>query len=148
MANHDAVDLFNKNVQSGHLGNVIAVHGSKTPSAAGAADKIRLCKIPAGFEAFRLTIKNADLDSNGAPTLTCKVGYEHVDGTTGDDDAFVATGSTILQSASGVAGNTFVVKPVRIEKDAILVITVVAGALTFAAGEVTGILEGIGLGAK
>ena len=149
MANIDAVDLPYKNVPSSHLANVVAVTGSRTLAAnPTAADAIRLCKIPPGFQAYRLTIKNADLDSNGTPTLVISAGYRPVDGSAGVDNAFIAAGSTILQAASGVGGNSFFVKPVAIEKESYLVLVVGTAAATFAAGEITAVLEGIGVGVK
>src|SRR5262245_9263640 len=148
MTNYNAVDLFSKNVQTPHAGNQVAVWGAVTPTAMLTTDKVRVCRIPAGFEAFRLNIKNADLDSNGTPTLAVKIGFEYEDGSGGTDNAFVASGSTIFQSASGVAGNNFLIKPITIDKPAFLTITPTANAATYAAGEIVGVLEGIGRGAK
>ncbi len=148
MANFNAVDLFSKHVQTSHEGNQVVSHGSITPTAGASGDTYKVCKIPPGVEAFRLTIKSGDLDTNVSPTIACKIGYAPVDGSAGDDDAFVATGSTILQAASAVTGNVFVVKPVRIEKESFLVITLTAAAATFAAAEITAIVESAGLGAK
>lgn len=148
MANFNAVDLFSKRAQSSYDGNQVIVHGAVTPTGGALGDKYRLCEIPAGVEAFRLTIKNTDLDSNASPTLAIKAGYENKDGTTGDGAAFAAAGSTILQSVSGVGGNVFFVKPVAIEKDAILVLEVTTAAATFASGEIVAVLEALGRGAK
>lgn len=148
MATYSATDLLTKNIFGSHEQNGVVVSGSITPGAATLNDVYRVCRIPAGFIAHRLTVKNADLDSNVSPTLTIKAGYLPVDGSAGVDNAFIASGSTILQSAAGVAGNAFVVKPVAIEKESYLVITVTASAATFAAGEITCILEGEGLGSR
>lgn len=134
-----------------HGGNAYEEVDSVTPTGGAAADIYRFGPFPAGLQVGDIAIKNADLDSNGAPTLAIKGGYSFVDGSAapaGADQAFIATGSAILQSASPVGGNRFLVKPVEIQKDWFLDLVVTNVAATFASGEITAFVRGKAVGAK
>jgi len=148
MASYRAVDLLTKSIPSSFYGGPVTVAGALTPAGGLLADKYYPVRIPAGTDVYRVTIKNADLDSNGGPTLAIKIGYEPIDGSTPVTDAFVAAGSTILQAVAAAGGNMFAFKPVRVDKESYLVIEVSTVAATFAAGEITAIVEGMGLGTK
>ena len=111
-----------------------------------AADTVRCCKIPGGTKVDRVVIKNGDLDSG--TTLTDMIGYEHIDGSTGDDaDAFCATGATTRQAAATTTYEIF--PPVLVEKDSWLTLTAVDAATGLAATvSVEGKVEGEYVGIK
>lgn len=145
MASFNAPDLNSKARHMGGYGNAVIIHGSVTPGAATAADVIRPVMIPAGLEVTGVRIVNDDL---AATALAIKIGYEPVnaaDGPLADDDYFLATGSTILQTA-GTTELAF--KPIKFEKPVYLIITVTTTAGTFAAGNITAIVTGDGVGVK
>ena len=145
MASFNAVDLYTKSRHLGGYGNATVVHGSVTPTAATALDVFRPVMIPAGVEVTSVRIVNDDL---AASALAVKIGYEPVnaaDGPTADDDYFVATGSTILQTA-GTTELAF--RPIKFEKPVFLTITVTTTAVTFASGNITAIVTGDGIGVK
>jgi hypothetical protein len=152
MATFTADDLNYKPVHHSVIGNTFTYSGSVTPTAGASGDIYRTLKMPAGFKPHLVRIKNADLDSNGSPTIACKVGYSYVDGSSapsGADTAFAAAGQTFLQSATAAgAGTQFFVKPFELAKDAYLDIVLTANAATFASGEITVCVVGEGVGAK
>lgn len=148
MATFSAIDLNTKARHMGGHGNAVVVHGSVTPTAGASGDVYKPMRIPAGVYVTDVDIVNDDLDSNGAPLIACKIGYEPVnsaDGPTADDDYFVAAGSTILRSAARTALNF---QPIKFEKDVFVTVTLSAAAATFASGKVTAIVKGDGEGVK
>jgi hypothetical protein len=139
LAYQDAADL---NTKLGYMhsdGNSMRVTGQVAVASNPAAnDIIRFCVIPAGMVVDEVIIANADLDSNGAPTLVHSLGFEPVDsgdGPTADYAYFAAAGQTTLQSASdGKSFNKFA--PKKFERAVYLCAKVGTGAATFAAGTV------------
>lgn len=113
-----------------------------------AADVIQPVLVPAGTEVHRVVIKNTDLDSNGAPALTAKIGFTPADGSAAPAgaDTAVATNGAWGQSAATTTYEIF--PPYRVEKDSYLNIVVGTGAATGAAGTVYAKVEGEGLGIK
>ena len=111
----------------------------------GAGDKVRCGKIPGGTKVDRVVIKNGDLDSG--TTLTDMIGYEPIDGSTGDADAFCATGATTRRAAATTTYEIF--PPVLVEKDSWLTLTAVDAATGLAATvSVEGKVEGEHVGIK
>jgi len=145
MATFAAPDIALKAVHSGLLSNQGVYHGAVTPTAGASADIYRPLRIPAGTRPFRVTFRNGDLDTNGTPTIACKVGYSYVDGSAapaGADTAFAAAGQTFLQVATAVGGGTqFMVKPFSVAKEAYLDIVLTTVAATFASAEVAAVVE-------
>jgi len=148
MAIFNAPDLGTKPRHMGEFGNAVVVWGSVSPTAGASGDVYRLLIIPAGLEVTDVEIVSDDLDSNAAPALAAKVGFSPLNPTDGpaeDDDYFAAAGSTALQAA-GRTSLSF--HPIKFERPVILIITLTAAAATFAAGKVTAIVKGDGLGIK
>lgn len=105
-------------------------YGIATVSAALAiGDKVRCGRIAGGTKIDRIVINNGDLDSG--TTLTDKIGYEPIDGSTGDDDAFCASGATARRAAATTTYEIF--PPVLVEKDSWVTLTCVAAATGLAA---------------
>lgn len=139
---------YSHNIPSGDKGNrVVFVNEADVSVALVAADKVRPVLIPAGTKVDRVVIKNGILDS-GSDTLTAKIGFEHVDGSTGGDDAIVAvTGANALIAAATTTYELF--PPYTADKDSHLVITCVVGANAMAAATtVHAKVEGEALGVK
>lgn len=114
-------------VFSCEYGNRVVFQGSAAVSAAlVAADKVRMCKIPGGTLVDRVVVSTGDMDTGSTPALTDKIGYEPMDGSTGDDDAFCASGATARRSATTTTYEIF--PPVLVAKDSWLTLTCVADA--------------------
>jgi hypothetical protein len=142
-----ATDL-NRDRFMGGYGNGWIGLGTVTPAAGTSGDIYYPMLIPAGVMVTDVDIVNDDLDSNGAPTITCKVGYSPVnsaDGPTAADDYFAAAGKTFL-NAAGRTSLAF--QPIKFEKPVYLIVTLTASAATFASGKVTAIIKGDALGVK
>lgn len=147
MATFNATDLFYKDLHVGQYGNATILDGSVTPTAGANGDIYRPLIIPAGVRVCSIQIDNADLDSNGAPLIACKVGYSPVRGSspTADDAYFAASGQTFLRAP---ARTTLQFAPITFQNDVFLLITLTAAAATFASGRVTAIAYCINLGVK
>jgi hypothetical protein len=114
-------------VFSCEYGNRVVFQGSASVSAAlAAADKVRMCKIPGGTLVDRVVVSTGDLDTGSTATLTDKIGFEPLDGSTGDDDAFCASGATTRRGAATTTYEIF--PPVLVAKDSWLTLTCVADA--------------------
>lgn len=147
MATFNAADLNTRNRHMGGYGNAVVVYGSVTPTAALFGDIYRPVIIPAGLDVTDIDIINDDLDSSGAPTITCKVGFAPLnaaDGPFAVDDYF-ASGKTFLNT---VGRTSLAFQPIKFEKPVFLTITLSSGAATFASGKVTAIVKGDGIGVK
>jgi hypothetical protein len=132
----------------GAYGNAAVTWGSVTPASGISGDIYRPLIIPAGMEVTDVDIVNDDLDSSGAPTIACKVGFSPVsaaDGPTGDDAYFASAGKTFF-NAAGRTSLAF--QPVKFDKPVYLIITLTASAATFASGKVTAIVKGDAAGIK
>ena len=134
MATYNAADLLTRPVRGTGEGTVIPIRGSMTPAGGALNDVWRIARIPAGSYVLSGQMKNADLDSNGSPTLEVKNGNLPNDGSAGDDDAF-GSAITQLQAAAGPTNMNFS-QGVYVEKDSFLVVTVTTAAATYAAGVV------------
>lgn len=114
-----------------------------------AADIIKLCRVAAGTDVHRVTVKTTELDSNGAPSLTAKIGFTPCDGSaavSGADTAVLADAAW-GQNAETVTTNIF--PPYRVEVDSWLTIVIGTGAATEAAtGTVSAKVEGEALGVQ
>lgn len=114
-----------------------------------AADIIKLCRVPAGTDVHRCVVKTTELDSNGAPSLTAKIGFTPCDGSaavSGADTAIAADGAW-GQNAETVTHEIF--PPYRVEVDSWLTIVIGTGAATEAAtGTVSAKVEGEALGVQ
>lgn len=131
---------------SSSFGNrVVTIDKATVTANLAIGDKVRCGIIPAGTLVDRLVINNGDLD--GGTTLTDKIGYEPIDGSTGDDDAFCASGATTRRSAATTTYEFF--PPIKVTKDSFVTLTVVAAATSLgASADVYAKMEGEILGAK
>ena len=115
MATVSASDI-NKALYSGDRGNCGIFYGTVTATPA-TGDVWRLCKLPAGFKVVQVILANADLGT-AAPA---DIGYEHIDGTTGDADAFGA--AQALGTAATATIDYLHDAPVTLAKDSFLTLT-------------------------
>jgi hypothetical protein len=148
MATFTSVDINTKARFMGGYGNVCETWGSVTPTAGASADIYKVVMIPAGVEVTDVDIVNDDLDSNGSPTIACKVGYTPVDSNDGpaaSDAYFAASGKLFLNAAQRTA---LAFQPIKFEFPVYLIITLTASAATFASGQVTAIVRGLAAGRK
>lgn len=131
---------------SGNYGNRVVYADNAVVSANIAnADKIRLCRIPAGTLVDRVVIVNPDLDSG--TTLTTKAGFAAVDGSAMPANSDVAVHAAAATTWRAAATTTYEINPpFLVTKDAYL--EVVAGAAGAGTGTVYGKVEGEILGAK
>lgn len=131
-------------------GNTVTLGGTVNAGADAVGDIYRFGPFPPGVEPDFLTIINAELDT-GVDAIAVKAGYSYQDGSAapvGADEAFIATGSVIFQTASPVQGNQFAIAPFEITKAWFLDIEVEVSAGTFAAGDVTAVMRGKAKGPK
>lgn len=114
-----------------------------------AADIIKLVRVAAGTDVHRVVVKTTELDTNGAPTLTAKIGFTPIDGSaavSGADTA-VAADAAWGNNAETVTHEIF--PPYRVEVDSWLTIVIGTGAATEAAtGTVSAKVEGEALGVQ
>lgn len=103
-------------------------------SAPGVGDTLDFL-IPGGVEVCHVQIRPDDLDTNGAPTLTFQTGYRAArsDSALAESASYFASTKTSMQNGS-VLDCMF--KPIVFNEDWILQLKIIAGAATFAAGEV------------
>lgn len=151
MATFKAADLFHRAVRATGEGNAQVYWGTIKPTAGASGDIYRIMKLPAGFHPTLIQLFNGDADTGGTPTIAFKMGYKSIAGTTDgdDDDAYIATGDTSLQSAN--TGKFFHVDPRAVKvlsEDKWLEIVLTAAAATFASVDITVVMYGDGLGAK
>ena len=148
MAIYNATDLNTKNRHMGGYGNAVVVYGSVTPTAAIFGDVYRPVVIPAGLDVTDVDIVNDDLDTSGAPTINCKVGFaplNAVEGPPAVDDYFASAGKTFLNTAGRTS---LAFQPIKFEKPVFLTLTLTGGAAAFASGKVTAVVKGDGIGVK
>ena len=99
-----------------------------------AADVIQMVPVPKGARISAVRLASADLDTNGTPTITMKVG----DG--GDDDRFI-TSSTIGQTGGVANLNAQTGLGYEYTADDTVDITFGVASATFAAGDITLVVE-------
>lgn len=133
MANVNATDIT-KSVKSDG-GNASTFYGTLTATPA-TGDVWRLCKVPAGFHVTEAVLINADLGT-AAPA---DFGYEHIDGSTGDDDNAFGDDLALGTASTGTIAY-FPDAPVAIEKDSYITLTF--GTInTGASGKVSCLVKG------
>jgi hypothetical protein len=139
-----------KRVHGAEYGNAVIASDSLAVVAGdvAAASVNKLCPIAGGTTVHRVVIKNTDLDSNGTPTLTAKIGFSPIDGSAaaaGQDTAVAANGAW-GQAAATTTYEIF--PPVFVDKDSYLTLVVGTGAATGAAGTIYAKVEGEAVGLK
>jgi hypothetical protein len=95
-----------------------------------------------------IDIVNDDLDASGTPAIGCRIGFAPVNASEGpaaDDAYFSASGNGLFRTAGRTA---LAFQPLKFERPVFLTITITAAAATFAAGRVTAIVKGDGIGIK
>ena len=115
--------------RSCEYGNRTVHQGSTAVSTKlGAGDKVRMCKIPGGTLVDRVVVKTGDMETDGTPTLTDKIGWEPADGSTVTDAdvAFCASGATTRRAVATTTYEIF--PPVLVTKDSWLTLTCVDAA--------------------
>src|SRR5690242_7123224 len=130
MATFKATDL-NRDRFMGVYGNGFIGFGTVTPTAGATGDIYFPLLIPAGAMVTDVDIVNDKLDTNGSPTLACKVGFMPInsaDGPAADDAYFAPSGNTLLRNAGRTS---LAFQPVKFEKPVYLIVTLTAPAATF-----------------
>jgi hypothetical protein len=144
---------------------VFTPQGAGTPGVAygtiaiaanpSAADIIQLCRLPAGAIVYGGFLRMTDMDTNGSPTLDIDIGWA-ANGGTGTSDAadpdgfgnfgvengtavtnYLAEGGSLLQ----LNGTLATLGVVSFTKETIIQATVNAVAATFAAGQLTVVVD-------
>lgn len=143
MANYQSADLNSKALYSSDDGNTGIYYGTSAATSTNIAtgDKLRICKVPAGFNALKATVVNTTFGT----TVPATIQFEPIDGSAAV--TFGSTDGVTLQTASA-NGSLFAKAPVYVAKDSyvtLLIGTVSAGNGT---GVATVIVEGEILGAK
>ena len=137
MATYNSGDLA-KSVRSSALANGQVYSGSLTPSAnVGTGDVLKFCVIPAGTVVDSVVVVNATLGT-AAPG---DIEFAPVDGSTKTTFA-----SAFAFGTANASGALVAKKPVLVAKDSVLQVTL-GTVNTGAAGEVTLVARGEGLGA-
>lgn len=139
-----------KPVHAAEYGNAVKFHDQITTVAgdAAAASIICLVKVAAGTEVDRVVVKNTDLDTNGTPAMTAKIGFAPIDGSAavaGADTAIAADG-VFGQAAATTTYEIF--PPYLVEVDSWLSIVVGTASATAAAGTISAKVEGIAKGVR
>jgi hypothetical protein len=132
-------------------GNASVFFDSKAVTNADidAADIIKLCRVAAGTDVHRVTVKTTELDTNGSPTLTAKIGFTPVDGSAAVSGADVAVLADAAWGNNAETVLTEVFPPYRVEVDSWLTIVIGTGANTEAAtGTVYAKVEGESIGVQ
>lgn len=114
-----------------------------------AADIIQLVRVAAGTDVHRVVVKTTELDTHGSPTLTAKIGFTPIDGSTAVSGADTAVASDAAWGQNAETTTHEVFPPYRVEVDSWLTIVIGTGANTEAAtGTVYAKVEGENLGVK
>ncbi|MEN6540821.1 MAG: hypothetical protein ABFC67_14535 [Mizugakiibacter sp.] len=138
-----------KQIQSSGVGNSVVFHDQVAVAAAdvGAADVIQPVIVAAGTYVHKVRTKTTDLDSNVTPTLTAKIGFTPVDGSAAPSGADTAVSADAAWGQAAEVKSFDVIPPYLVEKDSYLNIVVGTGSATAAAGTVSAVVEGEGVGA-
>lgn len=142
MALFKPANLNSQKSNGGAYGNTVTFANDVTPTAFTTTDVIQPLLIAAGTLITALSIDNDDLDSNGTPLATAKIGYVYADGTAAPAgaDAIFGSGLTIFRATARTA---LQFKPFLVTKDIVVTIVPTANAATFAAGKISAIATGI-----
>lgn len=138
--NYDNTELFTKAIHGNVHGNLVGYKGTvNTPVGLAAADKVRLCKVPAGVDINSVTLNNTAIGA----TVTGQLQLEPTDGTAATIYVASATGLATAQP------NGVMYAPVgfKTTKESYLVL-LINSMTTPAAGTVNAVLEGILEGVK
>ena len=143
MATYNSADLNSKPLFSGDKGNSAAYYGTSVATGTNLAtgDKIRVCKVPAGFVANEAIVVNTSFGI----TAPAGIQFEPLDGSTPVD--FVAAGGVTLQTASA-NGTMFARAPVTVAKDSYVTLLVGTVGTPNGTGVATVIVNGEYFGAK
>lgn len=149
MANLDAVDLNTRGMHSAPYGDSVTHEGTCTTVAATAnGDILRLVRIPAGTRINEVVLQNEQVDSNGAPTVTGKLGFTPVNSTDGPaaNDAYWFASAAMLRTK---AATLMAAQPVTFEYDVYVILTLTAAIATLVVGaKVTVLVKGRPVGTK
>jgi hypothetical protein len=94
-----------------------------------AADVVQILKVPKNCTVLWVQAIASDMDTNGAPTMSFKIGD-------GDDDDYYVAASLIGQTGGVVQSNVFTARPKTYANDDTIDITWITAAATFAAGTI------------
>jgi hypothetical protein len=120
-----------------------------TNSDIDAADIVKLVRVAAGTDVHRVVTKTTELDSNGAPSLTAKIGFTPIDGSAAPAGADVAISADAAWGQNAEVKTFEIFPPYRVEKDSWLTVVIGTGAATEAAtGTVSAKVEGEALGVQ
>lgn len=144
MATYNAVNVAGANQHMAEMGNAVIYDDRVVISSAlQNGDKVRLIRIPAGTKVTKLNVVNPPLDAG--TTLTAKIGWEYVDGSSGGvDNNFFASAAVWRTAAKTVYLPD---QPFVADKDIYIIGTVTANATTNT-GTIYSSVEGIGVGVK
>lgn len=134
MANLDALDLNTRPMQAGPYGNAVIHEGTATTIAGTAnGDIARIVRIPAGTRIQEVTLQNDQVDSNGAPTITAKVGFTPVNATDGPaaNDAYWFASAVALRTK---AATLYAAQPITFAFDVYIIVTITAAIATLVVG--------------
>lgn len=132
MADRDATNLNNRQMHESSFGNAVVEYDEYVTSALANGDVVRMIRVPGGSRILNVELITDQVDSNGAPTVTCKAGYAPVnsaDGPAAVDDYFLAAGSTILRTA-GTTVTPSKARPLKIAYDIFITMTITAAIAT------------------
>ena len=140
---YNSADLNAKPLYSGDDGNANVYFGTSVATGTNLAtgDKIRVCKVPAGFVALTATVTNTSFGTAAPATLQ----FEPLDGSA--PVPFSATDGVPLQTASA-NGTLFAKGPVAVAKDSWVTLLVGTVATPNGTGVATVIVNGEYFGAK
>jgi hypothetical protein len=95
-----------------------------------------MVRIPAGTRVEQVKVIADQIDSNGAPTLTAKVGFTPVDANNGPaaNDAYWQAAAARFRAAGGESVD-MIAHPITFEFDVYLIITLTGAAATFVAAK-------------
>ena len=143
MATYNSADLNSKPLFTGDDGNSNTYYGTSVATGTNIAtgDKIRVCKVPAGFVANEAIVVNTTFGT----TVPAALQFEPLDGSASVD--FVAAGGVTLQTASA-NGSMFARAPVAVAKDSYVTLTVGTVSAGNGTGVVTVIVNGEYFGAE
>jgi hypothetical protein len=122
---------------------------SVTNADIDAADVIQPVMVPGGTVVHKVRTKTSELDSNGSPSLTAKIGFTPVDGSAAPSGADTAVSADAAWGQNAEVKSYDVIPPYVVEKDSYLNIVIGTGAATEAAtGTVYAVVEGEARGVK
>lgn len=140
-----------KAVHSMGYGNAVVFHDqvAVTNADIDAADVIQPVKVPAGTAVHKVRVKTTELDTNGVPSLTAKIGFTPCDGSAAASGADTAVSADAAWGQNAEVKEFDVIPPYVVEVDSWLNIVIGTGAATEAAtGTVYAVVEGDARGVK